>query len=105
MMKWNSEKDFDGTNYTAWKTRVRAVMEANDLWDIATLRERPPRSGSRHDEDKFWHRERKAKAFLLETLTDDLVVSVGAKRYAYQVLEYLEQTYEAKTWGKSSGNA
>ncbi|KAF4135939.1 hypothetical protein GN958_ATG14925 [Phytophthora infestans] len=64
-------------------------MEANDLWDIATLRERPPRSGSRHDEDRFWHRERKAKAFLLETLTDDLVVNVGAKRYAYQVLEYL----------------
>ncbi|OWZ07264.1 LOW QUALITY PROTEIN: Gag Polyprotein [Phytophthora megakarya] len=32
-------------------------------------------------------------------LTDDLVVSVGVKRYAYQVLEYLDQTYEAKTWG------
>ncbi|OWY98130.1 hypothetical protein PHMEG_00031175 [Phytophthora megakarya] len=88
MMKWNFEKNFDGTNYTAWKMRVRAVMEAKDLWDIATLRERPPRSGSRHDEDKFWHRERIAKAFLLETLTDDLVVSVGAKRYAYQALEY-----------------
>ncbi|KAF4137697.1 gag-polypeptide of LTR copia-type [Phytophthora infestans] len=73
-------------------------MEANDLWAIVTLEERPSRNGSKRDVDNFWHQERKAKSLLLETLTDDLVVSVGAKQYAYQVLEYLEQTYEAKNW-------
>lgn len=79
MLKWNTDKNFDGTNYIAWKTRVQAMMEAKDLWDIATLQEKPPRSGSRCGEENFWPRERKAKAFLLEVLTDELVVSVGAK--------------------------
>ncbi|KAG3183414.1 hypothetical protein PC128_g14191 [Phytophthora cactorum] len=75
------------------------MMEANDLWEITILHETPPRSGSLHDEGAFWCRERKAKAFLLETLTDELVVSVGTKRCAYEVLEYIEQTYAAKNWG------
>ncbi|KAG2998440.1 hypothetical protein PC120_g21160 [Phytophthora cactorum] len=75
------------------------MMEANDLWEITILHETPPRSGSLHDEGTFWCRERKAKAFLLETLTDELVVCVGTKRCAYEVLEYIEQTYAAKNWG------
>ncbi|KAF4132701.1 gag-polypeptide of LTR copia-type [Phytophthora infestans] len=44
-------------------------MEANDLWDIAILKERSlPRSGC----------------------------CAGTKRYAYEVLVYLEVAYEAK---------
>ncbi|KAE9019571.1 hypothetical protein PR003_g13549 [Phytophthora rubi] len=31
MLKWNSDKNFDGSNYTVWKPRVQAMMEAKDL--------------------------------------------------------------------------
>ncbi|DAZ93765.1 TPA: hypothetical protein N0F65_010457 [Lagenidium giganteum] len=87
---------FNASNYTSWKMRVQSRLEAKGLWRIVTLRERPPHRAPRHIEDEFWQRESQAKAFLLETL--DIVISVGMKQYAYEILEYLAQTYESKNW-------
>ncbi|OWZ05572.1 Retrovirus-related Pol Polyprotein from transposon TNT 1-94 [Phytophthora megakarya] len=89
---------FNGSNYTAWKMRVKSRLEVRDLWNIVTLRERPPRRGLIREQE-FWRCEKATKAFLLETLTDDLVVSFGVKRYAFVVFEHLEQTYGPKIWG------
>jgi len=44
-------------------------------------------------------RERAARAFLLETLTDDLMIGAGQKQFAFEVFRYLEEIYEAKNWG------
>lgn len=73
-------------------------MQTRDLWRIVIGAKQPPPCGSRHSED-FWQRKSEARAFILDSLNDSLVISVGAKQFAYEIYEYLDQTYEAKNWG------
>lgn len=67
------------------------------LWRIGTGDEQPPFPESRNWDD-FWQRESEARAFLLDTLSDTLLISVGGQMRAYQVFQYLESTYKAKNW-------
>ncbi|OWZ21435.1 GTP-binding protein [Phytophthora megakarya] len=126
---WNVSVTFNGSNYTAWKIRVKSRRKAKDLWNIVTLRDN--RQGLGDDpyqtvykilheykihncevlfrEDcttddvidviegnrKYVKRE-SCTGFLLETLTDGLVISVGAKHYAYEVFGHLKHTYNLK---------
>lgn len=40
---------------------------------------------------------------MLETLNNDLVVSVADKRFLDDMFEHLERTFEAKNWGNMNG--
>ncbi|OWY91717.1 hypothetical protein PHMEG_00039593, partial [Phytophthora megakarya] len=50
-------------------------------------------------QEDFWKREHEATAFLMTTLSDELVIAVSNKRYAYEIFEHLEKTYEPRNWG------
>ncbi|KAE9217951.1 hypothetical protein PF004_g14004 [Phytophthora fragariae] len=92
--------NFTGKNYAAWKTRVKMMLQAKRLWSIVTLEGQPPPSGCGILEvEYFWTREHEAAAFLMTTLSDDMVVAVSNKRYAYEVFQHLEKTYEPRNWG------
>ncbi|KAE9016818.1 hypothetical protein PR003_g14465 [Phytophthora rubi] len=92
--------NFTGKNYAAWKTRIKMMLQAKRLWSIVTLEEQPPPSGCGIlEEEYFWTREHEAAAFLMTTFSDDMVVAVSNKRYAYEVFQHLEKTYEPRNWG------
>eukprot|EP00644_Phytophthora_capsici_P010085 jgi/Phyca11/61498/gw1.41.442.1 len=68
--------NFNGKNYAPWKARVKTLLQAKRLWEI-----------------------NEATAFLMTTLSDEMVVAVSNKRYAYEIFEHLEKTYEPRNWG------
>ncbi|KAF4147553.1 Integrase core domain [Phytophthora infestans] len=99
-MKWNSDMNFNGKNYAPWKARIKTLLQAKRLWGIVTRTELPPRRDARPDVvDSFWSREHEATAFLMTTLSDEMVIAVSNKTCAYEIFELLEKTYEPRNWG------
>ena len=100
-MKWNEKNSFNGKNYVALKTRMQALLESMDLWNIVTFNELPPqrRVARKDDIEHFFRRATEAKAILLNGMVDSIVTSLTNKQYAFEIYRFLEANYEGKICG------
>ncbi|KAG3061505.1 hypothetical protein PI124_g22783 [Phytophthora idaei] len=78
-------------------TSSEATMEHRDANGVPPHHDAHPA-----DIDYFWAREHEATAFLMTTLSDEMVVAVSNKRYAHDIFQHLEKTYEPRNWRKSA---
>jgi transposase InsO family protein len=84
-------EQLESDNYAVWSTRMRALLEHKDLWDVIE-NEVPP-----HADAAILKKNRQARAIIVLHLTDQLLVTVGATSTAKELWDAFAATYRAKS--------
>jgi len=83
-----------GTNYSAWKTKIRAILEFEGLWDIVDgIEKRPKIVGDQQHE--FDQCNRKACMILLG-ISNDVQPHVRDSKDVAEACKELKQMFESK---------
>jgi hypothetical protein len=100
LSKWSSKDNLQGpTNYIPWKIRVTAHFEAMGLIRIIEGKIKFNEPWSEQSKREFLRDEAWAKAELIKTLSDEIVVSVMAKKTVQDIWETIVTTHEGKSYG------
>ena len=100
-LRWSAQYNLNSKTYRAWKTRVDPYIRALGFMGILTKEEMPPDRGwaTRVQVDSFWKREAHAKATLIGTLSDSVVLQVATLEYACEIWATFKHSYEGNSWG------
>jgi transposase InsO family protein len=83
-------------DFTAWQIRIRALLEAEDVWEVVNqTRQYNDRWDSRRRQE-FVVDDKKAFQLLISSLDDATVKAVGKYKYSWSVYEHMERVYASK---------
>jgi len=83
----------NGGNYVSWKTKLRAILTRDDLWDVV----RKPKPAQVDDE--WVKRNNKALACITLSVEDSQLTHFAHLDGAYEVWQVLSKKYERSTFG------
>jgi len=83
----------NGDNYVSWKTKVKAILTRDDLWDV--VREPKPAQV----DDVWVKRNNKALACITLSVEDSQLTYFAHLDGAYEVWQVLSKKYERSTFG------
>ena len=110
-LKWNSRNNLqDNSSHLAWKLSITTFLKAEDLYDIVTGNWPAPRkrdfTNTKEDIRRCNNRSRewrladaKATTLLTESVCQSIMITIGSLNSAKECWDYLEQTYNSKSWG------
>lgn len=83
----------NGGNYVFWKTKVRAILVRDDLWDVVST-PKPEQV-----DDAWIRRNNKAMACITLSVEDNQLIHFAHFDNAYDVWQALSRKYERSTFG------
>lgn len=83
----------NGNNYSFWKTKMKAMLIKDELWDIVT--EPKPQEVT-----SVWKKtNNKAVAYITLSLEDAQLTHIAHMEYASEIWQFLSKKYERSTYG------
>ena len=96
-VRWDKDQNFNGTNYSSWKYRIKLFLESQGLWRYVC--DPFPVNAPRSDQERFRQKDLKALNQITSTLSNNILTYISDKVTSASVLTALDSQYENKSWG------
>ncbi|EGZ24213.1 hypothetical protein PHYSODRAFT_403690, partial [Phytophthora sojae] len=83
-------------DFTAWQIRIRALLEAEGVWEIVNKTHRYNWHWGQRRRDEFISQDKKAFQLLINSLDDATVKAMSKYEYSWLVYEHMERVYASK---------
>ncbi|GMF51189.1 unnamed protein product [Phytophthora fragariaefolia] len=95
---WKDCWNFDSRkpDFTAWQIRIRALLEAEGVWEIVNKTRQFNSYWDRQCRQEFISHDKKAFKLLINSLDDATVKVMGKYEYSWLVYEHMERVYASK---------
>ncbi|GMF23510.1 unnamed protein product [Phytophthora fragariaefolia] len=92
---WKDCWNFDSRkpDFTAWQNRIRALLEAEGVWEIVNKTRQFNSYWDRQRRQEFISHDKKAFQLLINSLDDATVKVMGTYEYSWLVYEHMERVY------------
>lgn len=87
-------KPFDGNSYSNWDFRIKLLLEQHDV--LGVLTEQQPAATRMCELEKWKKSDVKARAIIIQCLSDSILESVKTKKTAAEIMKSLENSYAKK---------